>query len=66
MKDTPGMTVRKHHLLCVGALGLCYYFVPEKLQGAIREAVSAAQQMGMGVDPVNLEKGLPLMTNDDN
>lgn len=54
------MTVLKHHELCLGVMAECYAFVPVNTQKAIKQAVMVAREMGMDVDPDNLDKRMPL------
>lgn len=54
------MTVLKHHELCLGVMAECYAFVPVNTQKAIKQAVTVAREMGMDVDPDNLDKRMPL------
>lgn len=51
MHDIPGMTVTKHHGLCVGILACCYKQVDADLKRAISEAFDSAQAMGMNIQP---------------
>ena len=60
MRGIPGMTVLKHHELCLGVMAECYAFVPVNTQKAIKQAVTVAREMGMDVDPDNLDKRIPL------
>lgn len=54
MKSIPGMTVEKHHELCVGVLAMCYKHVPPDLQCAIMQGLRGARDMGMNIRPENV------------
>jgi len=60
MRGIHGMTVLKHHELCLGVMAECYAFVPVNTQKAIKQAVTVAREMGMDVDPGNLDLRMPL------
>lgn len=51
LHDLPGMTVKEHHLLCIGVLAHCFQYVPPELQCAIAESLQSARAMGVNIKP---------------
>ena len=63
LHDIEEMTVAQHHQLCLGVLAMCYQHVPDHLQLAIIEGLTAAKKMGSPIEPSNILTGLPLAMN---